>query len=219
MRILHAIPSINPASGGPIEGVTQLAGFARRSGHSVEIASLDSPDDPWVKAFANVVYPLGPGIGDFALARDLSLGCERTLKVRHRRRKWNLAVSQFRCAARIEILAYPYVVFTHGMLDPWFRKTYPWKHVKKWFYWPWGDYRVLADAAAVFFTCAEECTLARRSFWLYRAKEVIVNYGTASPPDDSASQGNLPRRMLSTSGGKADRIHLGRLHLKKAATL
>jgi len=25
----------------------------------------------------------------------------------------------------------PYIVFPHGMLDPWFKKTYPFKHLKK----------------------------------------------------------------------------------------
>jgi hypothetical protein len=46
----------------------------------------------------------------------------------------------------------PYFVFTHGMLDPWFKRTYPLKHIKKLLYWPWGEYRVLRDAAAVLFT-------------------------------------------------------------------
>src|SRR4051812_19499062 len=48
---------------------------------------------------------------------------------------------------------FPYFVFTHGMLDPWFKRQYPLKHFKKWLYWPWADYRLLRDAAAVLFTC------------------------------------------------------------------
>ena len=50
----------------------------------------------------------------------------------------------------------PYFVFTHGMLDPWFKRRHPLKHLKKWLYWPWADYRVLRDAQAVIFTCEEE---------------------------------------------------------------
>ena len=46
----------------------------------------------------------------------------------------------------------PYYVFPHGMLDPWFKRTYPIKHLKKWLYWPWAEYRILRDAAAVIFT-------------------------------------------------------------------
>ena len=63
-----------------------------------------------------------------------------------------------------------YFVFTHGMLDPWFKRTYPLKHLKKWLYWPWAEYRVLRDAQAVLFTCEEERILARQSFWLYKCK-------------------------------------------------
>ena len=64
----------------------------------------------------------------------------------------------------------PRFVFAHGMLDPWFRRMYPKKHLKKWLYWPWAEYRVLRSARAVFFTCDEERRLARESFWLYRGE-------------------------------------------------
>ena len=70
------------------------------------------------------------------------------------------------------------------MLDPWFKKQYPLKHLKKWMYWPWAEYRVLRDAQAVLFTCEEERVLARESFWLYRCNEVVVSYGTAKPKGD-----------------------------------
>jgi hypothetical protein len=41
------------------------------------------------------------------------------------------------------------------MLDPWFKHTYPLKHLKKWLYWPWAEYRVLRDASKVIFTCED----------------------------------------------------------------
>ena len=82
----------------------------------------------------------------------------------------------------------PYYVFTHGMLDPWFKRTYPLKHLKKWLFWPWADYRALRDAKAVFFTCEEERLLARQSFWLYRCHETVVSYGTGAPPGDARQQ-------------------------------
>ena len=54
------------------------------------------------------------------------------------------------------------------MLDPWFKRTYPLKHLKKLLYWPWAEYRVLRDAAAVLFTSEEERRLARETFARYR---------------------------------------------------
>lgn len=70
----------------------------------------------------------------------------------------------------------PYFVFTHVMLDPWFKCTYPLKHLKKWVYWPWDDYRVLRDATAVMVTTEQERLLARQSFWLYKSNELVLGY-------------------------------------------
>ena len=75
----------------------------------------------------------------------------------------------------------PYYVFPHGMLDPWFKRTYPLKHLKKWLYWPWAEYRVLRDAAAVIFTSEEERLQARESFWLYRCRERVSPLGVGTP--------------------------------------
>ena len=113
----------------------------------------------------------------------------------------------------------PYVVFTHGMLDPWFKRRYPLKHLKKWLYWPWAEYRVLRDAAAVFFTCTEEMILARQSFWLYRANEIVVDYGTAGPPDNEHEQRSAVTSAFPCLQGKRVALFLGRIHPKKACDL
>ena len=43
MKILHVIPSVNPATGGPAEGLKQLCHVYHMGGHEVDVASLDSP--------------------------------------------------------------------------------------------------------------------------------------------------------------------------------
>jgi glycosyltransferase involved in cell wall biosynthesis len=68
------------------------------------------------------------------------------------------------------------------MLDPWFKRTFPLRHLKKWLAWPWAMYPALRDARAVIFTCEQERILARQSFWLYRCREVVVPYGTEGIP-------------------------------------
>ena len=97
----------------------------------------------------------------------------------------------------------PYFVYTHGMLDPWFKRTYPLKHLKKCFYWPWGEYRVLRDAKAVLFTCEEEKLLARQSFGLYQAHEVVVSYGTNGPTGDAEAQRAAFLAQYPALAGKA----------------
>jgi glycosyltransferase involved in cell wall biosynthesis len=116
-------------------------------------------------------------------------------------------------------LGRPYYVFTHGMLDPWFKRTYPLKHLKKWLYWPWAEYRVLRDAAAVLFTCQEERLLARQSFWLYRVNEEVVSLGTGLPPTDSRRLREAFVSALPQLRGKRLVLFLGRIHEKKGCDL
>jgi glycosyltransferase involved in cell wall biosynthesis len=105
------------------------------------------------------------------------------------------------------------------MLDPWFKRQYPWKHLKKWMYWPWADYRVLRDARAVFFTSEEERLLARSSFWLYRCNEVVVGYGTAGPSGDPAAERAEFFSFYPELQGKRLALFIGRIHPKKGCDL
>jgi glycosyltransferase involved in cell wall biosynthesis len=104
------------------------------------------------------------------------------------------------------------------MLDPWFKRTYPLKHLKKLLYWPWGEYRVLRDAAAVLFTSEEERRLARKSFAFYRCNETVVNYGTAAPPDLESSRRHFFESFPNLRGQRFF-LFLGRLHEKKGCDL
>ena len=111
------------------------------------------------------------------------------------------------------------MVYTHGMLDPWFNRAYPLKHLKKLLYWPWAERRVLRDARAVLFTCEEERRLARQSFPAYRCREAVVSYGTSSPPGDPDA---LRSRFLAGRPDLAGRrllLFLSRIHPKKGCDL
>ncbi len=107
----------------------------------------------------------------------------------------------------------------HGMLDPWFKRTYPLKHLKKWLYWPWAEYRVLRDAAAVLFTAEQERIDARKSFWLYRCREVVTGYGIAAPAGDLARQRSLFLERHPELAGRRMILFLGRIHVKKGCDL
>ena len=113
----------------------------------------------------------------------------------------------------------PYFVFTHGMLDPWFKHTYPLKHIKKWLYWPWAEYRLLRDAQAVLFTCEEERLLARKSFWLYKVREAVINYGTGNPPSNEDTLKATFFKSYPKLKGKRIFLFLSRIHEKKGCNL
>jgi glycosyltransferase involved in cell wall biosynthesis len=114
----------------------------------------------------------------------------------------------------------PFFVYPHGMLDPWFKYSYPWKHLKKWLYWPWADYRVLRDATAVLFTSDEERLLARQSFWLYQCWEEVAGYGTSLPSSHNEEKhlDSFLHRFPHLRG-KRVLLFLGRIHPKKGCDL
>jgi glycosyltransferase involved in cell wall biosynthesis len=220
MRLLHIIPTVNPQGGGPMEGVRQRGLRLQEMGHRVEVLTLDDPAAAFVKDFALQVHAIGPTLGAYqynaalvpwlqAHARDYDAIVINGLWQYHSFGAWR-ALSAMRV---------PYFVFTHGMLDPWFKRTYPLKHLKKWLYWPWAEYRVLRDAQAVLFTSEDERVLARESFWLYQAHEIVVSYGTKTPPDNSA---HLRAHFLAAHPalqGKRVLLFLSRIQVKKGCNL
>lgn len=219
MKILRSTHTVNPAGGGPIESIRQSSAALVRRGHEVEIISLDAPDAPWVREFAVPVSALGPGRGSYGYAPRF------VDWIKERRTNYDAVIvhglwqySSFGVWRALAGTSTPYFVFPHGMLDPWFKRTYPLKHFKKLLYWPWGEYRVLRDAAAVLFTSEEERRLAPESFGLYTCKEKVVNYGTASPPDPEAARENFFEAFPHLRG-KRFFLFLGRLHEKKGCDL
>lgn len=221
MKLLRVISSTNPKGGGPIEGVRQLHQPLLNLGCEEEIVCCDAPDAPWLADDRlSVVHALGPAYLGYRYTPRL------TPWLRANMSRFDAVIIngiwQYHSFAAWRALAgsnVPYFVFTHGMLDPWFKHTYPLKHLKKWLYWPWAEYRVLRDARAVIFTCEEERRLARQSFWLYRCQEAVTHYGTSSPP--------IQRNELTTTffsaypelTGQRLILYLSRIHEKKGCDL
>jgi len=222
MRYLHLIASLDPKSGGPAEGVRQLCAATRRAGHAVEVATVDAPGAGWGRDLAGPVHELGPArFGTYAYSAQLApwlMANAARFDAVIVNGLWQYP--SFAAWRALRDSGTPYFVFTHGMLDPWFKHRYPLKHMKKWLYWPWAEYRVLRDARAVLFTCEEERRLARQSFWLYRAHEAVVSFGTPGPGDaDAAAQRETFLRRFPHLRDKRLLLFLGRLHEKKGCGL
>jgi glycosyltransferase involved in cell wall biosynthesis len=219
MKLLHILPSVHPVGGGPVEGVRQRGLCLRALGHRVEVASLDAPTAACVANYPLPVHALGPARGSYLYsprlvpwlqghATEYDAVIVNGLWQYHSFGAWRALHGRV-----------PYFVFTHGMLDPWFKRAYPLKHLKKWLYWPWADYRLLRDAQAVLFTSEEERRLARESFWLYRLREEVVAYGTSTPPPNAVE---LRQQFLDAHPnlhGKRLLLFLSRIHVKKGCDL
>jgi glycosyltransferase involved in cell wall biosynthesis len=220
MKILHLLSTIDPRAGGPTEGVRQSGINMTALGHEVEVVTLDDPAAPWLATFPLTVHALGPSRGNYGLTPHLV----PWLKV-HATRFDAVIVNglwqyhSYGAWKALRALQVPYYVFPHGMLDPWFKRTYPLKHLKKALYWPWAEYRVLRDAQRVLFTAEEERVLARQSFRLYRANEEVVAFGTNPPPAFSAPVRDAFLAAYPELKGKRLLLFLGRIHEKKGCDL
>ena len=58
MRLLHIVNTVNPAAGGPIEGVKQIGRELEKLGVKIEVVSGDAPDAPWLGDFPFAVFPI-----------------------------------------------------------------------------------------------------------------------------------------------------------------
>jgi glycosyltransferase involved in cell wall biosynthesis len=219
-RLLHVIRSANPRGGGPIEVVTKLGLEHVQGGRHVEVATLDAPDAPWLHHFPLPIHSIGPVSTKYGYTSRLLPWLHAhasTFDMVIVNGLWQYTSLAVWMALRKGPT--PYVVFPHGMLDPWFKQRYPLKHVKKWLYWPWAEYRVLRDATAVLFTSEDERRLARESFWLYECREEVINYGTATPPPETPGERERWFERFPELAGKRALLFLGRIHEKKGCDL
>ncbi len=216
LRILHVIHTVDPKTGGPIEGICQQARAHAEFGHSVEIASIDKPDSSYISFPNSKVHPCNASKLDTLIPLTLYYW----IKSNHYHYDciivngiWGLQLLAVKLA--LANTGTPYYVFPHGMLDPWFKYRFPLKHLKKWLAWPLAIYPALRDAEAVFFTCEMEKILARQSFWLYDCNETVINYGTEGIPNPKEDYSPYFLKAHPLLLGKRIFLFLGRVHPKK----
>ncbi len=220
MRILHFIASVDPETGGPIEGLRQLCSIYREGGHEVEIASLDSPEFVQTVDFPAPISALGPGRGAYAYSPRAIPWLKENLArfdLVFVDGVWNYnTLAAHRAIAGTDI---PWAIFTHGMLDPYFKRRFPLKHLKKSIYWHTSLNKAFREATAVLFTCEEEKLLARQSFARYKVREMVVPFGIYGPGNGTPTAAEAFLSQWPELRGKRIALSLGRIHPKKGADI
>ena len=218
MRLLHIIGTISPEAGGPTESVRSLLNFGPPD-YRGEVVTLDAPGAPFLKDLNFTVHPLGPGKGVYAYSAKL----RPWLKANAHRFDGVVVNGLWQYVGFAAWRTFggkkPYVVFTHGMLDPYFKHRFPLKHLKKWLYWLSAEYWILRGAYRVLFTTDAEERLARQSFWLHRWKGFVVPYGASSSLASPAEQLEAFHAHCPELRGRRFLLFLGRIHRKKGCDL
>ena len=217
-RLLHVVASFAPAEGGTSEGLRTLA----ESGAGIaaaEVVCLDDPEAPFLQGMTFPVHGLGPVRGSYRYTPRLQSWLEQNLErfdgvVIH-----GLWQHHSYGTYRVVVGRKPYVVFPHGMLDPYFKRAFPLKHVKKQVYWLAREYRVLRDSRAVCFTTPIERDTAQQTFWPQRWNPVVVSFGTLEPVGDPAVQREAFLNLFPGLRGRRFFLFLSRIHRKKGCDL
>jgi len=213
------VHTLDPSVGGVAASVLALSRGLARRGHKLDIVVLDDSASPWLADIALPIHALGAGLTSYRYSSKLLPWLKKQGGDYDRvivNGIWQyLSFAAWRRYAGSSI---PYYVFPHGMLDPWFKETFPLKHLKKWLYWPWAEYRVLRNAAAVIFTSEEERSQARKSFWLYRCREKVSPLGVEAPPISSNAKSEFLSRYPQLQNTRIF-LFLGRLHPKKGCDM
>ncbi|MHB8391242.1 MAG: glycosyltransferase, partial [Acidobacteriaceae bacterium] len=189
MRILHVIRSLHPEYGGPAQLVRCIVAAGPRLGWEGEVACLDHASEPFLREIDFRVHALGQGGGTYGYSSRwvpwLRANIDRFDGVVIH------GIWQYQSYGTWRAIhgRKPYVLFPHGMLDPWFKRRYPLKHIKKWIYWNLAEQRVLRDANSILFTCDTEQRLAPQSFPMPPWNAAVVPYGAEMPTGD-------PRRQI-----------------------
>src|SRR6202051_319738 len=215
-RLLHVVASFAPAAGGTSEGIRKLS---QSSTGSVEVVCLDDPAVSYVQGQSFPVHALGPAQGSYRYTPKLRPWLGQNLDrfdgvVIHGLWQWHSYGSYALLRQRT-----PYVIFPHGMLDPYFKRAFPVKHFKKQVYWLAREYRVLRDARAVCFTTPIERESAVKTLWPQRWISAVVSLGTSEPPGDRSTQREVFLGRYPALRQRRFFLFLSRIHSKKGCDL
>ena len=227
MKILHVVAGCDRAEGGVIEGVFRLGGAYQAMGHQQELLTLDLPDSPAVKASPVPVHAMGGSQPSGSMPwHRLQRWARKSPKAVHWLKHhaadydaivvdglWNYSTRVARLALADQDV--PYVVFPHGMLDPWFKSRYPLKHAAKTLLWHVNEGVLLRQATAAAFTCATERDLARDTWSPWKMRDQVVGFGTAPPPPKTGQMKQAFRAAVPELADRPYLLFLSRLHEKK----
>jgi glycosyltransferase involved in cell wall biosynthesis len=218
---------MDPASGGPAQGIRNNIPFWEQQGIVPSILSFDTPNALFLKL--DRIIGIGPFKNPWAYVPKgmdwlLHHLCDFDVVLVHGLWLYNgyavtKAVKQLK---RLGKKVPKVFIMPHGMLDPYFQKA-PERRVKairNVAYWHLIEKTVINEADGILFTCEEELQLAKTTFAGYRPKAAYnVGYGIVPPPVFSSGQ---QVAFYSKCEAVIDRpyfLFLSRIHQKKGVDI
>ncbi|MEJ8800529.1 glycosyltransferase [Pontibacter sp. H249] len=234
MRILRVIASMDPAQGGPCQGIRNSIPALGKLGVYNEVVCLDSPKSNYLHKDPFTIHAIGPGKTAWCYTPDLIPWLQTNLNrfdaviVHGLWQYHSYAVTKViqdlkqQQASSSEKRIPKVFVMPHGMLDPYFQKAKErrLKAIRNWFYWKIIENKVISSADGVLFTCEAELELAQQPFRPYKPKQTInIGYGIAEPPVYTSDMQDAFTAKIPQLEGRPYFLYLGRVHEKKGVDM
>ncbi|MCY7421219.1 MAG: glycosyltransferase [Chitinophagaceae bacterium] len=230
MNILRIIASMNPASGGPCQGIRNSIPELEKIGAHNEVVCLDDPQESFIKKDNFKIYALGSGKTAWRYNNKLVPWLQNNLM------RFDVIIvhglwlyNGFATLKAIKSLQKQHgekiprlFVMPHGMLDPYFQLTSgrKFKALRNNVYWRFIESKLIERADGVLFTTETELLLARTTFKTYKPKkELNVGYGIQEPPQFKTITTQQFYNKFPLLKNKSFFLFLSRIHNKKGVDL
>lgn len=217
MRLLHVLPTADPAYGGPVTWVYDVSKVLEERGHTVKVITADAPDHPSVVSAPVSTLGLGPGKSSYRYCPAVGKWVTEHHEEFDAVMLHGLWEHPFLSAGKaMRRLKRPYFAMTHGMLDRYFNDRFPAKAAKKRVFWKMGGLaEVMSSATGVLFTCVQEQEASHASFLPYKITPMIVKLGTpVEEHDPEVARAAFLGAVPAVEGGRY-LLYLSRIHPKK----
>ena len=236
MKVLRVIASMNPATGGPCQGIRNSIPPLAALGIENEVVCLDDPNASFIGKDAFPVHAIGPAKTAWYYCPNLM----PWLQIKFRsfdavivhglwlyhgyavRKVMDKLKHQCHGNKEEEALLPKLFIMPHGMLDPYFQQA-PGRRLKalrNWFYWKLIEGKVIREADGLLFTCREEQRLANQPFYPYEPKkEINIGYGVEEPPPFNPNLRKAFQKKCPETKNSRYLLFLSRIHEKKGVEL
>lgn len=218
MKILRIIPTMNPEAGGVAESVKQSAIQMKEENINIEVVCLDDPNSSWIEEFDFKVYGLGKGKTSYAFKPSYLSWLNKNIT------SYDLVIIDGLWMFHVvggyicKLKKVPYLIYSHGMLDPYFNKD-KLKYLKKLPFWFLVERNIIALARNIVFTSKEEMILAKKSFPLFKGTSKIATLGIETVNTDKQYLKELFQETFPELEEKKLFLYLSRIHEKKGLEL
>lgn len=225
MKLLRVINSMDPAMGGPPQGIRNSIPELEKLGVINHVVCNDDPKAEFLKELNFKVFPMGVPKGPWRFNRKLREWLKSNIEnydvvivhglwLHHEFsafQEWKKLKSEKGIKTKLFLMP-------HGMLDPYFQKSNErrLKALRNEIYWKLIEKNIVNNCSGILFTCQEELLLARTTFRGYKPeKELNVGYGIPEPPAYSNEMAQSFKAHVPLWDGKPFLLFLSRIHSKK----